>query len=75
MIEHKIEPRTPDEVCLNCQQLYEGECRAFSVPHSREEKEARSGPYGMECDAPHLKKVRYENWGILYHTPEGKYDA
>lgn len=76
-IEHKIEPDTPDEVCLQCQQYYEpeGGCRAYSFPHIDKESTAREGPFGMECDSQHLKKIRYEKYGVLYHTLEGKYES
>ncbi len=68
MVEHKIVARTPDEVCRQCAQLWKGECRAFSVPHSQEEGRARSTFYGMECDPPHIKALRREHYGVKYHT-------
>jgi len=74
MVDDKITPGTPDSVCLQCSQCYEGECRAFEVPHSEEERNARSGIYGMECDPPRHKKFEHERYGTLYHTPPGKYE-
>ena len=68
MIRHKIEPNTPDKTCLQCTQLYEGDCRAFNLPHSKEEEEARTGEYGTECDDLELKKIRKEKFGIKYKT-------
>lgn len=40
MIKHKIR-KVPDSVCEKCTQLWEGECRAFEVPHSRAERTSR----------------------------------
>ena len=40
MINHKI-ANVPDEVCKKCSQLWEGDCRAYSVAHSTEEYEHR----------------------------------
>ena len=37
MIEHKMRD-VPDSVCQKCPQLWEGECRAFCVSHSEEER-------------------------------------
>lgn len=74
MIEHKIDPRTPDEVCKQCQQFYEGDCLALQVPHSDKEKEVRSGSYGMECDPEYLKEIRFRRFQFKYHTPTGKYE-
>ena len=68
MIEYKIEPKTPDAVCELCQQQIDGVCRAMSLPHTKEEEARRSGPYGMECDDPHLKEIRTREFGVLYHT-------
>ena len=68
MVEHKIVAGTPDEVCHQCPQLWQGECRAFSVPHSLEEERARSTGYGMECDPPRIKTLRREHYGAKYHT-------
>ena len=75
-IEHKITPGTPDEVCLQCAQYYEpeGGCRAFSMPHSDEERKARTTEFGMECDSERLKDIRYTNHGVKYHTPKGIYN-
>jgi rubrerythrin len=73
-VQSKITPSTPDEICRQCQQYYEGACRAYSVPHSKEEEQSRTGPYGMECDDPDLKERRWMRFGVLYHTPPGKYD-
>ena len=75
MIPHKIVPKTPDSVCLQCTQYYDGECRAFSTPHSDEERAARTSVFGLECDPEHIKKMRHDRYGVLYHTPFGKYDS
>jgi len=37
MVDHKI-GRVSDEVCAQCAQCWEGECRAFTVPHSEAER-------------------------------------
>ena len=68
MIKRKIEPNTSDKICLQCAQLYEGNCRAFHLPHSKEEEEVRTSQYGMECDDLELKKIRKEKFGIKYKT-------
>lgn len=47
MIKHKAYS-VPDSVCEGCSQLYEGECRAFTVPHSPDETEHRAGG-AMNC--------------------------
>lgn len=40
-VDHKICDR-PDEYCINeCSQYWQGECRAFEVPHSQAEREHR----------------------------------
>lgn len=39
----------PDEVCNGCAQLYEGECRAFQMPHSEEERQARLKDPQLVC--------------------------
>lgn len=67
MIRHKIIPETPDNICKVCVQFYDGNCRAFSVPHSKAEEEARMSDYGMECDEPDLKEIR-KKMGIKYKT-------
>jgi len=67
-VRHKIEPDTPDEVCAQCSQSYQGLCRAFSVAHDREEKEHRGDGFGMECDNAALKKLRRKRYGIKYRT-------
>lgn len=66
-IEHKIR-RTPDEVCAPCPQNYEGECRAYSLPHSDAERQARTTGYGMECDESGLKRLRMARFGLKYQT-------
>jgi hypothetical protein len=38
---HKIAV-VPDEMCRVCPQNYEHECRAYSIPHSKEEEAARN---------------------------------
>ena len=72
---HKIVAGTLDEVCLQCAQYYEPEdgCRAYSVPHSDKERDARTTKYGMECDPTRVKARQYLN-GVLYRTPKGVYD-
>lgn len=40
-VTHKIVESTPDEVCLECSQYWEGECRAYEFPHSLAESESR----------------------------------
>lgn len=74
MIPHKLISGTPDHVCRQCSQYYDGECRAFSVPHSDEERAARTSEFGMECDSEHLKRLRYKRYGVLYHTLPGECD-
>ncbi len=39
-IAHKIR-EVPDETCQGCPQNWEGECRAYEIPHSRQEREYR----------------------------------
>lgn len=74
MIAHKITPGTPDEICEQCDQCYQEECRAMMVPHSDMERAARTTGYGMECDDSHLKGLRHRRFGVRYHTPEGRYE-
>jgi hypothetical protein len=74
MIDHKIEIGTPDEVCAQCAQCYEGECRAMSMPHSEKEREARTTCTGMECDPPRLKQIRMMRHGLRYNTAEPIFD-
>ena len=73
-IEHKIVPRTPDEVCKQCNQFFRGDCLAFQVPHSEyEEQSRRRGNFGMECDDDQLKAIRFKRFGVQYRTPPGQY--
>lgn len=46
---NKAVPNTPDETCEECPQCWGGECRAFCVPHSEEEEEARRTDEAMKC--------------------------
>ncbi len=66
-IEHKITP-VSDSVCEQCCQLWEGECRAYSMPHSEAEREHRTSNYGLECDSPETKKRRAMVYDQRYHT-------
>lgn len=46
-IEHKTKP-VIDDLCKLCAQQWQGECRAFQMPHSDEEKAQREGdPQGL----------------------------
>ena len=73
-IEHKIVPRTPDEVCKQCNQCYEGTCVAIQVPHSDKKRMAREcGNFGMECDDKQLKVIRFRKFALQYRTPPGQY--
>ena len=67
-IKHKIVSDTLDSVCLKCSQNYHGLCRAMCIPHSNEEREARSDGYGMECDPASLKLIRTRKYGVKYRT-------
>lgn len=65
---------TPDETCELCTQMFDGECRAYSLPHSDEEIQSRTGKYGMECDPHNIKEIRYKRYGVKYRTPKGEFD-
>jgi len=67
-VKHKIEPSTPDEVCFQCAQFYDGNCRAMSIPHTEEERLARSFGTGMECDSPRTREINRRKFGFLYNT-------
>ena len=68
MIESKIVKGTLDEVCQQCSQCYEGVCRAYCVPHSKEERHARTADgHGLECDSFAMRTVRRHR-GLQYHT-------
>jgi len=41
MIRNKLWTNVPDELCQRCPQLWEGECRAFMLPHSLGETSQR----------------------------------
>ena len=73
-IEHKIVPGTPDEVCVQCSQLWEDECRAYQAPQSDAEYTSRMTGFGAECDTPQVKELRYRREGTKYMTPAGRYD-
>lgn len=50
MIKGKIR-KVGDEICATCSQLYEGECRAFLMPHDRKEYDYRMKDKGkMACN-------------------------
>ena len=68
MVTEKITERTPDEVCLKCSQCWEGECRAYEMPHSKEEYAHRSEGYGMECDSQSMKELRKRRYDAKYRT-------
>lgn len=66
MIQNKIRPSTPDKVCAHCPQLFENECRAYSFPHTDEERLDRDArPFAL-CEArdplehPHAIRTFYE---------------
>lgn len=40
-VDDKINRNATDITCAGCSQLYEGECRAYEMPHSQAEREAR----------------------------------
>lgn len=49
-VEHKIFKNVLDSVCLGCPQNWENICRAYSMPHSQNEREFRlSNGGGMNC--------------------------
>ncbi len=74
MIEFKIAKKTPDSICEQCAQCYEGDCLAFSMPQSSEEEKARRTGYGMECDLPANKERSHDRYGVKYHTPPGRFE-
>lgn len=61
MVYHKIS-NVQDSVChgyhtnKECGQLWQGECRAFSMPHSEEEKEFRLRDQSLNCEKINLNK-------------------
>ena len=65
---HKVAEGVPDSICQQCSQCYEGSCRAYSMPHSTEEQQARLNGYGMECDPKHIKDRRTKRYGLKYRT-------
>ncbi len=53
MVEHKI-LKVDDKVCEGCPQNWEAVCRAYSMPHSEEEREFRTqGKIRMLCLPTH----------------------
>jgi len=75
-VEHKIVESTPDEICRQCNQCFEGECRAHYMSHSKEEEESRRrGHYGVECDSLAKKRYRSSRYGLRYRTPAGRFEC
>jgi len=63
MIGHKV-MNVSDELCQLCAQAWQGECRAFQMPHTQEERAQREGdPQGL-CEIPVLR------WGYDADHPE-----
>lgn len=54
-ISHKIS-KVSDDICKDCNQLWEGECCAFQVPHSIEELEYRKKSPGLKCSILSLRR-------------------
>ena len=67
IVMHKINKSAPDEICHECSQCYEDECRAYSVPHTEEEREQRLQS-GCECDDQHTRAIKIENHSEKYRT-------
>ena len=63
----KMQKDTPDDVCHECAQCYEDECRAYLMPHSKEEQIQREQS-GCECDRESIRKIRREVHGTVYKT-------
>jgi len=73
-IEHKIVKATPNYVCVQCNQFWDGACAAYQMPHSERERERREqGGFGMECDTEDIKALRFRRFNLQYRTPPGKY--
>jgi len=48
-----------DELCVHCTQAWEGECRAYLVPHSKEEYEYRKSKGGVAlCITKQIEEYR-----------------
>jgi len=48
----------PDEICKGCRQLWNGECRAFLVPQSKEEREHRMKDPLILVEEAHMKIIQ-----------------
>jgi len=48
MITRKIK-QVSDNVCKGCYQLWKNECRAYSIPHSDEERKYRNTNLQLKC--------------------------
>ena len=59
-----------DEVCEECDHCIDGECLG-----SVNSQDYYDGHYGNECEPPTLKRLLWQYRGVMFHTPEGYYDA
>lgn len=51
-VNNKLHPHASDQMCNVCSQQWQGECRAFQMPHSAEEREARSASLHSTIHSP-----------------------
>lgn len=48
-VKYQLVKGVSHETCLKCGQLWEGECRAYEVPHSEAERQARLTDRNLRC--------------------------